>query len=104
MDAPTNCTTFFPDPIYKRRKMNSTMERAFAMDSIVAIKEAAEVEDFDAVEFHVDNIIEWYSNEKHNMGSRVRADLSRIISTIRGVKVKLEEQMAEEGIVIWRIP
>ena len=104
VDAPTSCTTFSPDPIYKRRKMNSTLECAFAMDSIVAIKEAAEIEDFDAVEFHLVNIIEWYSDEKHNMGSRARAYLSRIISSIKRVKVKLEEQMADEGIVIWRIP
>ena len=84
--------------------MNSTMERTFAMDSIVAIKEAAEMEDFDAIEFHLDNIIEWYSDEKHNMGARARAYLSRIISTIKRVKIKLEEHMADEGIVIWRIP
>ena len=95
---------FFPGPIYKRLKMNYTMVRAIAMDSIVVIKEAAEMEDFDAVEFHLDNIIEWYNKEKHNMGSRARAYLSRIISTIKRVKVKLEEQMADEGIVIWRIP
>ena len=74
--------------------MPAVLTSTFAMDSIVALKEACELEDLDAFTFHFDNLLDWYRDERVKMSLKDRCLASRIITVLMQVQCRLHQEVA----------